>query len=66
MWVSTVRAYITRVLEGARLRVCTVVSATIAEYAYQLWYPSNTAYVVLAQRTKYPDRREGEGGPYEY
>lgn len=29
--------------------VCTVVSAMIAEYAYQLWYPSNTAYAVLAQ-----------------
>ena len=32
--------------------VRTVVSGMIAEYAYQLWYPSNTAYAVLAQRSE--------------
>ena len=29
--------------------VCTVVCAMIGEYAYQLWYPSNTAYASFGE-----------------
>ena len=60
MWVSIVCAYITQVLEGARPRG---LHSRCAMIAYQLWYPSNTAYAGTGrEKREYPDRRERKGG----
>ena len=46
--------------------VCTVVRAMIGEYAYRLWYPSNTVYASSGlEKRMYPDRGERKGDAYE-